>query len=342
MAIKRKLLIAIVTVAVGFTGVIGSQIRIDRVKLGEVGDELLYLPNEKLLHHLTVGMDSVIADLLWIRCIQYTAKHFKGDGRYTWLNHMCNMITRLDPYFMPVYRYGGIYLTSLKADDDASLELLKRGMVKCPTAWELPYEIAMIYLISRTELPGSRAIAARYMAMAVETGKAPPFVVEVASNLQAQHDLVDVERTMWEGTLKSGDQLLRDLAARKLQELDLRDVCGKLDEAVGMYTQRLGRAPETLSDLVRNRVLVSLPEDPLGGRFFIDADGKVRNTSVLDGRVERDLKSIRLSLGAFRDKKGRWPESLEELVQERVMTSIPAHPYAGRTWSYSPETGKVE
>ena len=55
--------------------------------------------------------------------------------------------------------------------------------------------------------------AAYYLAMAVETGKAPPFVAELAATLQDRHDLLDVEWEMWENTLKTGDIVTIDLDA---------------------------------------------------------------------------------------------------------------------------------
>ncbi|NIA14120.1 MAG: hypothetical protein GWP08_08565 [Nitrospiraceae bacterium] len=338
---RRRYLIGLLCVVLGLLCTSTAQRRINDVRAEAVGEELLYLPNEKLLVHFTGGMDSIIADLLWIRCIQYTAEHFKGDGEYLWLYHMCSVITRLDPYFMPVYRYGGIFLSSLKADDDASLKLLRRGMEHCPHDWELPYEAAMIYLLGRRDHPGSHEYAAHYLAMAVETGSAPPFVVEVASSLQSQYDLTEIERRMWEATLQTGDELLRDLAERKLQELVIGETCGKLDEAVAEYRKRLGRSPNSLQDLVRDRVVVELPKDPLGGNYFLDANGAVQNTTLLDARVERSLKNLRRALDMFRKKTDNWPSTLEDLIGEGVMGEIPSHPYAGRTWRYDPGNGDI-
>ena len=339
----RRPLIGLLCIVVGLLCTSTAQRRVDdvRERAEAAGEELLYLPNEKLLVHFTGGMDSVIADLLWIRCIQYTAEHFKGDGEYLWLYHMCSVATRLDPHFMPVYRYGAIFLSSLKADDDASLKLLHRGMEHCPHDWELPYEAAMIYLLGRRDHPGSHERAAHYLAMAVETGSAPAFVVEVASSLQSQYNLTEIERRMWEATLESGDDLLRDLAERKLAELALGETCGKLDEAVAEYRKRTGRSPSSLGDLVRDRVVVALPEDPLGGRYFLDADGVVQNTTLLDSRAARSLKNLRRALDVFRRKVGRWPSALDELITEGVMGEIARHPYAGRTWQYDPETGEI-
>lgn len=340
--IVRWLVFAPLTVGLAFACTVTAQRRLDAMREDVFHDELLYLPNEKLLTHFTAGMNSIVADVLWIKCIQYTAKHFKGDGKFTWLNHMCRTITRLDPHFVAVYRYGGVFLAMLKADDDACIELLKDGMAHNPDAWELPHEIAMTYLLNRPEHPDTPVQAAKYLAMAVGTGRAPRYVANLAATIQERHDLAAVEREMWETTLRGDDELLRQLAERKLQELDLRETCALLDKAIAAYAERRGAPPGDLRALVAARFLDAVPSDPLGGRFFVDADGKAQNTTVLDDRVNRSLNAIRTGLGAFRKKHERWPESLDELEADQVMTEVPGHPYAGRAWQYDPATGEIE
>lgn len=138
--IKRWLIAAPLAIALAWICSFAAQPRIDRIRKPQNLDEqLLYLPNEKLLRHFAGGMDSIVADLLWLRCIQYTALHFKTDRKFTWLRLMCGVITRLDPYFAPVYRHGGMFLAALDANDDAGLQLLHSGIEKNPDAWELPY-----------------------------------------------------------------------------------------------------------------------------------------------------------------------------------------------------------
>ena len=338
---KRLAAVALVAVA-AFGSMAAIQHRLDSMRSPQPDDELLYLPNEHLLEHFTGGMSGVVADLLWIRCLLYTGKHFRGDHDFTWLNHMCEMTTRLDPYFVDAHRYGGVFLAMLRADDDACIRLLQRGMVNNPDAWELPYEIAMTYLLNRPNQPDSPVQAARYLAMAIKTGKAPRHVLTLAESLQRGHNLVDVERDMWESMLRSDDALLRDLAERKLILVELRVACGNLDQAAGRYAAEHGAPPKNLNDLAAAGLITDLPQDPLGGSFFVDADGHVQNTSVLDEQVEKARTVLRGGIDAFRQKHGRWPASLEELETSGGMDGVPRHPYAGRTWQYDPAEGTVE
>ena len=339
---KRRLIIASLTVAIGLAGTVTAQRNIDRMRTRTFDEQLLYLPNKKLLNHFTGGMSSIVADMLWLKCIQYIAKHFRGDYKFTWLNHMCDTITRLDPYFADVYRFGGIFLAALKADDDASIDLLKRGMVHNPDNWELPHGIAMVYLLNRRDQPDSLFHAANFLAMAAETKNAPEAVIRLASGIQQKQDLVEVERNMWMNIARSSeDKLMRDLAERKLIEIELRQICGWLDEVVQQYAARHGRPPGRLADLVTGRLIKVLPEDPLGGRFFLDDAGAVQSTTLLDGLQNQHRNRLRNFLERFKKDHGRWPGALEELVDAGLTSALPPHPYKDRTWHYDPCTGEV-
>ncbi|HUW59874.1 MAG TPA: hypothetical protein VMZ06_02620 [Candidatus Bathyarchaeia archaeon] len=338
---KRLAAMALAVVA-AFGSMAAIQHRLDAMRSPQPEDELLYLPNEHLLEHFTAGMSGVIADLLWIRCLLYTGKHFRGDHDFTWLNHLCEMTTRLDPYFVDAHRYGGVFLAMLRADDDACIRLLEKGMVNNPDAWELPYEIAMTYLLNRPNQPDSAVQAARYLAMAIKTGKAPPHVLVLAEALQRDYNLLDVEREMWESMRGSDDRLLRDLAEHKLILVELRVACANLGQAADRYAAERGAPPKTVDDLATAGLITALPKDPLGGSFFIDVEGHVQNTSVLDEQVERARTVLRGGLDAFRQKHGRWPANLEELETAGRLDGLPRHPYAGRAWHYDAAKGTVE
>ncbi len=308
-----------------------AQRRMDNMRAHEFDEQLLYLPNENLLNHFTAGMSSVIADILWLKCIQYTSKHFKGDLKFTWLGHMCDTITQLDPYFLDVYRYGGIFLAALKADDDASIRLMEKGAAYLPDRWELPYEIAMIYLTNRRDQPGAVEGAAAYLRAAVATGAAPQHVLEVAQGLQRKHNLYDLERQMWtEMKQNHPDKLMRDLAMRKLILLDIRIKRDRLQSEIDGHVRKNGALPK-----------VGALQDALGGHYFVDGAGKIQNTSLLDEQVTRMLTQLKGAIGIYKKQTAALPPSLDALVQDGILHQLPKHPYENGVWSYAPATGDV-
>lgn len=301
--------------------------------------ELLYLPNEKLLRHFTAGLDTVIADLLWIHCLLYVGAELKGDFQFEWLEKMLNAVVQLDPYFREAYRFGSVFLSSLRADSDSAIRLLHRGMYYRPDTWDLPYEAGMIYMLNRSEEPNSKKIAGVYLAMSASTGRAPQFIVDLAEKLNTEYDLIEIERDMWLKLLNSEDQLLRDIANRKLLLVEIKAVCRELNRRLEDYKSRHGgKIPQNIEELGLAQESII---DPLGGRFFISKSGKVENTSVLDDIQERHLRIIENGIRVFKERYGTLPTTLEEMLEKRVLTFLPEQPYDTREWNYDPVTGVV-
>jgi len=333
---RRAKLVALACATGLFAGTILAQVCAERARPHSEAGDLLYLPNEKLLNHFTAGLSNVVADLLWIQCVQYVAKESKGERSFAWLNHMVNTIVRLDPYFADVYRYGGMFLAALKADDDAGLDLIDRGIVLNPEAWQLPYEAAMIYLLNRHEHPDSRRRAALYLAMSAATGQAPPLITELAAKLQGEYSLAAIEQKMWEEVLNSDDKVLRDLAERKLLELNIRETCRVLNERMDQYRQAHGRAPASLAELG-----LKTGHDGLGGHFMIDATGRVDNTTLLNEDKTHRLSLLRDAIKKHYQVRGQYPATLEDVLETTLLTEIPPHPYQDQQWQYAPKTGEV-
>lgn len=63
-----------------------------------------------------------------------------------------------------------------------------------------------------------------------------------------------------------------------------------LEDAVSEYKKRFNILPERLDQLVENGFIDKIPQDPYGGKFYIDKKGKIRTTSNLaskkDGKNE--------------------------------------------------------
>jgi len=334
---------ALIAVLLCYAVAVGALMGADGRRTSEGMDEVLYLPNEKLLTHFTAGLNTVVADLLWLNCIQYTALEHRGKRQFTWLEHMLHTAARLDPYFVDVYRYGAIFLAALRADPDASLRLAHAGMRMNPESWQLPYEAAMNYLLNKREEPKARYFAAQYLTMSADTGKAISGVVNLAAKLQSEFDLTEVEKDMWYDMLKSDDKFIHDLAERKLIEIELRSACAEVNKRLDIFLQRTGHPAKSFEELIQQGLMSGIPEDPIeGGYFFIGEDGKAYNSTLLDDEVVRAQNVLQTNVGFYQERYGIWPESLEKLIEVGLLEAIPAHPWPGRTWKYDPKTGKVE
>ncbi len=336
VAVAGPLAVAL-TIAFSFL----AQDRIDTLKDERFEEELLYLPNERLLNHFTGGLSSVIADLLWIKTIQYAVKEFHNqDRKFTWLESMVNTVTRLDPYFAGAYQYGGMLLAGIGADDKA-LTLLERGVVNNPYNEKLPFEMAQIYLLNRKDEPESAAVATHYLSMVAERSEHPEAYINWIRRIQRAENLEGIGRDLWEDVLaRTDDEFIRELAREKLLELTIKENVQALNAIVEQYTQREGGRPLSLAGLVEKGYLDRLPADPEQGRYFIAEDGVVYNTQLIDFEAEELRNAINRSLARFERSFGRFPESLDDYTAE-TNTPVPPYPGPGREWRYNPATGQV-
>lgn len=304
-------------------------------------DEVLYLPNEKLLTYFTAGLNCVIADFIWLHCIQYTAHEHRGKRVFKWMEHMLTTATRLDPYYVAVYRFGAMFLAALRADPEASLSLAYAGISINPHAWQLPYEAAMVYLLNKGEEPNSKYLATKLLTLATATGRAPGGIVNLTAKLQDEFNLLEVEQGMWQEMAASPDSFLSELGQRKLIEIELRKICGVLDKQAQRFYQEKGRYPASLETLLQAGMIPYLPEDPLGGTFFLDAAGKSYNTTLLEDEVIRARNTLINAVDRYHAKQIAYPTSLQALVEAGELNEIPAHPYPGKHWEYDPFSGEV-
>ncbi|MBI2423402.1 MAG: hypothetical protein HYV27_11285 [Candidatus Hydrogenedentes bacterium] len=348
----RTRISALLMALILFAGVIGAQRGVDSTRPRMDAAELMYLPNQKLLKHFTAGLDTIVADLLWLQCIQYIGYQIQGDRSFKWLQAMIETVVDLDPCFVDAYRYGGMFLAALKADDDAGLQLLHRGIVANPKVWVLPYEASLIYLLNRGTEPNSKIRAAHYVTMSAATGTGPEFVTKLAETLHGQYDLAAVEREMWQQRLQSEDHLLQQVAARKLLEIDLKEMCAYLNESNDRLQAQGQPRAITMEDLFRSGAVdvarmktweasSNFPGDPFGGKFFFDVNGKVQNTTILDNLVSQRLTTIQEAVGKYKEQYGAPPSGLDTIVSTKFMTRLPDHPYPGRRWRYDAAAGKV-
>ena len=70
---------------------------------------------------------------------------------------------------------------------------------------------------------------------------------------------------------------------------------------------------------------------------YLGAIGKARERSI----KTIDTVSLNQNVQLFYAQEGRFPKSLEELVEQKYLPSLPAAPY-GNKIEYDPNTGKVK
>jgi len=119
--------------------------------------------------------------------------------------------------------------------------------------------------------------AAIYYKKAAELSKSYLF-----ANLAARYLYEGGETDLAIGYLKAMIQTTRKEDIRRQYEIRLKalEAIKKIELAVNKYKSLYGTNP-TIDSLIVSGLLNEIPQDPYGGKFYIDENGKVRTTSKL-------------------------------------------------------------
>ena len=340
----KRIVVAPLILAAAIASTKFAQDRIDSMKRDAFDEDLLFLPNDKLLTHFTGGLSSVVADVFWVRTIGYAAKEFHNpDLKFTWLSELIDMVVRLDPYFEGAYANGGMLLAAIGADDDA-LEVLQRGLAINPYSLDITKELIMVYLLNRRKEEDTPEIIGRYLRIAADLSEEQEhklYYYRLASEIEKKHNIFDHAIRMWQEVLdNSEDGLMREAAQKNLLDLKIRQNLEALERVLAAYAEQAGNEAASLDDAIEAGILSELPGDESHGQYFIDAAGKVQNTVLLGNRKVNTLRALNSEMRRFNDEQGQYPESLGEW-SEWSESEIPEHPFDGEAWTYDPETGEV-
>lgn len=185
------------------------------------------------------------------------------------------LITDLDPRFFDPYLMAE---TSLPWDagmvEEANHLLLKA--VKYRKNDYRPYFFLWFNHYYFLHDPGA---AGEYLQEAARIPGTPKFYKTLAARM-----------TLYSGEISAGILFLREMISQTndpntkkfLQKrLDALKRIFFLENKIQEYEQEYGHQPESLDDLVSCRIIESLPQDPYGGKFFLQKNGRVYTTSKL-------------------------------------------------------------
>ena len=144
-----------------------------------VQEELLYLPSGNMLKVVSLGFDEAMADILYIKMIDYFATHLMTDRTYTWLYHTADLVTTLDPYFRFPYIFAGLVLNLEGHQFENARKLLTKGMTVFPDDWYFPFVLGLNYFFGSADF----MTAAQHLERAYTLG-GPKYLHSFAAKLR--------------------------------------------------------------------------------------------------------------------------------------------------------------
>ena len=256
-------------------------------------DDALYVDSGSALRRLTVALNTLAADVYWIRAIQYygsTKRRLASQASgpeppaiiantsdYHNLYKLLDLTTSLDPRFDIAYRFGAVFLAEGYPNGPGSpnlaIRLLEKGLRERPDKWQYMQDIGFVRYWYQRDYRG----AAEWFHKASEVSGAPIWLKPLAATTLAQGGDRRSSRVMWLAILQSADvDWLKQQAERRLTQLHALDDIDELQRIIDTYSQRTGTTPRDWMTLVSARALRAVPADPTGVPYELTTDGRVR------------------------------------------------------------------
>lgn len=249
-----------------------------------IADENLYL-NAKTAKRISLGFNGLAADWYWMRSLQYVGRKIIAQGQNVALDDLSQLnlkllapllenATTLDPQFLDPYEYAAVVLPGV--DVNEAIRITRKGIEANPTAWRLYQHLGYIYWQQ-----GDYATAAEVYGEGARLPGAPVWMEAMKARMAAEGGSRNTAREIYTRMFEqSADDKVKDMAHRRLLQLDSLDQRDGLRKLFGIYQARTGRCPDNWRQL--EPVLRSMgapldesgaPVDPSGVPYVL-APGK--------------------------------------------------------------------
>ncbi len=261
----------------------------------EVTEAIRFLPSGKALGVVAMGYEELLADLLWVRATVFFGENFGLDqdpGWYSWLYHMLDLATDLDPRFVSAYKYGGVMLRVDGVFVEQSTMMFAKGMEALPDEWYFPFGIAMNYFLYKED----SALAAPYMRRAAQCDGGPFYLANLAATLTDESQGLETALAFLEEEARN----LPPGAARDAVEVKIFETRYEIAEraaasVVAAFRRTQGRLPTEPTEVAAAGL--ALPEDPLGGTWRWDRSPDAELGAVISSEYYRVFSELSRASG---------------------------------------------
>lgn len=286
---SRTLGVASLLTPVLFAALVPLQKRIDATpSLTQLRQEDLLIRSGALLKKLSLGYDSLLADIYWTRAVQYYGSEIHADHpQFQALYSLLDIATTLDPHLVVAHRFGALLLSEPKpvgaGRPDLAIALVRKGITANQRDFWLQSQLGFIYY---WHLHDYQKSSEAYLAGSQYPG-APVWLKAMAARVAEQGQSRETSIFIWGQLYQSSNEpSVRENALKHLQALKADGDIEELRKLVGEYNRRFGRFPSSAQELVSAGILRGAPVDPAGFPYVIRPGGDVglspRTTVRLD------------------------------------------------------------
>jgi tetratricopeptide (TPR) repeat protein len=259
-----------------------------------IEEERLYVTGNAA-SHMSLGFKGLVADWYWMRSLQYVGDKILsvpqdvqldnlGQLNLKLLAPLLDVATTLDPQFLEPYEYAAVVLPTV--DVQQAIRITKKGIAANPSAWVLYHQLGYIYWQQRDFQAASDA----YGRGAMIPG-APTWMEAMKARMAAEGGSRTTAREIYMRMVQeSGDEKVKDMARRRLLQIDSFEQREILQKILKAYQERFGRCPSLWKDIGPLLRAIRFPVDDNGAP--LDPAGTAYVLRSSDCSVDLDPKSL--------------------------------------------------
>jgi hypothetical protein len=233
--------------------------------------DLLFFSSPGLVQKMALGYGAIIADLYWMRTIQYYGRReeaAKRPVRYKNLAALLDITTTLDPHLIDAYRAGSSFLSEPDpigaGQPKEAIKLLDKGIRFHPQEWRLLFDKGFVYYIYLKDFK----TAGEVWLSASRLPGVPNWMESLAAVTLSKGGALEVAAYLWQRQYEESTRAdVRENARNNLisiqAEKDLRTIKRLLEN----YRAINGSYPASLEALLRKQSRSFNRVDPLGAPY---------------------------------------------------------------------------
>jgi tetratricopeptide (TPR) repeat protein len=223
------------------------------------------LPDGKLLRVLSLGFDRFVADLFWLRTVNYIGTESSAKTGYPAAAQLGELVTDIDPHFKTAYSVINVVLTVLSHQPEPAIALLDKGIQHIDW-WKLHFLQGYNYLFETKEYEK----AAEQMALAAVKTGAPPYLKFLAPRLYAYAGDTDTAMAFVRARIEHATtEEEREALVRRYHDLWVTRDLRSINAALEAYEKEHGERPRDVQTLVQAGFLYVEPRDPAGNSYLV-------------------------------------------------------------------------
>lgn len=265
-----KALIAGLLISMALVPVTQSRLDTVRTSMGPEPD-ISSVWTGRVVRALSFGYSDLLADLYWMRAIQYYGRQKQAGTGYSDLTPLLETAAELDHRFSIVYRYGAVFLSEPApigaGQPETGVALLAKGAARNPLDWRLRQEEGLFtFFYLNHPVRGSQILQE-----ASRIPGAPDWLSALAAQVLSKGGELEASLNMWLIIREQSEGILRDNAGDQIKIVRSRIAARDIQRLIQAYREKTG---DTTSSLVKLRRAGVIPGfmDLAGVEFDFDQE----------------------------------------------------------------------